>query len=430
MRSGYKNTEIGYIPDEWELVSLYNLRNPEDKYSFTGGPFGSDLKSEHYTEDGVPIVQLQNIGEGTFKDNKDTIFTSESKADQLKSCNIYPGEIVLAKMAPVARSCKIPSSYPRYLMCSDGIRLAVDLKQFDNEYVYQSLNAPYFLAQAEAKSTGTTRARIGLKDLKQIPIAVPPLSEQRIIADILSTVDEKREVIDQQILETEELKKGLMQVMLTKGIGHTQFKDSPLGEIPKSWKAVPLKNIGAIVTGSTPKTKNIGYYSDEGFLWATPGDLGPHKYITSTMKKLTSLGFEQTRKLPSKSILVTCIGSTIGKIGMSDSPIATNQQINSVVCNPENDPEFYYYVLEYMGPYIKSVAGTQAVPLLNKTDFSNLLVPQPPLKEQCRITSTLTELDNKKSVLGEKRECYEILKKGLMQQLLTGRIRVINLVEA
>jgi type I restriction enzyme S subunit len=211
----FKDSPLGEIPESWEVVPIYNLRNKGDKYSFTGGPFGSDLKSEHYTDSGVRVIQLQDIGEGHFID-KSRIYVSEEKADDLKSCNIYPNDIILAKMAPVARCCKVPHTEDRFVMCSDGIRLSVDRNKFDNEFIFQALNSKYFRDAAEAKSTGTTRARIGLSDLKAIPLAVPNnIQEQQKIAEILLIIDKKVEVLQNKKHQYKILKKGLMQQLLT-----------------------------------------------------------------------------------------------------------------------------------------------------------------------------------------------------------------------
>jgi len=213
--SRFKDSLLGEIPESWEVVSFKELRDLTDKYSFTGGPFGSNLKAEHYTSEGIRVIQLQNIGEGTFL-NQSKIFTSEEKADELFSCNIFPGDIILAKMAPVARSCKIPDYHDRYLMCSDGIRLSVDEDRFDKEFVFQAINTDYFLQAAESKSTGTTRARIGLNDLRELPIAIPRgKNEQSTIGSMLSIVDEKLKVLEEKEIVYEILKKGLMQQLLT-----------------------------------------------------------------------------------------------------------------------------------------------------------------------------------------------------------------------
>lgn len=211
----FKKTEIGEIPLGWEVKELVELANSNDRYAFTGGPFGSNLKSSDYTENGVRIIQLQNIKDGYFA-NKYKIYTSESKANELFSCNIYPGDIIIAKMAePVARACIIPNYSDRYLMASDGIRLSVDKTKYITEYVTYAINAPYFRKQAVNNSTGTTRLRIGLSTLRSLKILVPSIEEQKKIADILITVDRKLEREQSKVLKLKELKKGLMQSLLT-----------------------------------------------------------------------------------------------------------------------------------------------------------------------------------------------------------------------
>ena len=151
------------------------------------GPFGSNLKSSDYTDTGVRIIQLQNIGDGDFKSNYE-IYTSEQKANELASCNIYPGEIILSKMGdPVARACIIPSLHERYVMCSDGIQLAVDKNRFSPYFVYTQINAPAFRSKAANAGTGSTRKRIGLTELKALELCCPPLPEQQAIAHALIT---------------------------------------------------------------------------------------------------------------------------------------------------------------------------------------------------------------------------------------------------
>jgi len=224
----YKDTPIGKIPVDWEIKKLIDTAKDEP-YSFTGGPLGSNLKESSYTDSGVRIIQLQNIGDGEFLDRY-KIYTSEEKADDLKSCNIYPGDIIIAKMAdPVARACLIPHVDNRYLMASDGIRLSVNENLYDKRYILYSINSKYFRENAEKHSTGTTRLRIGLTELKNLPLAFPPLKEQRSIAEILTAIDKEIEKTNQIIEKAKEAKKGLMQKLLTRGIGHKRFKKTEIG---------------------------------------------------------------------------------------------------------------------------------------------------------------------------------------------------------
>jgi type I restriction enzyme S subunit len=180
---------LSEIPEHWKLLN-FETAALKNRYSITGGPFGSDLKNQEYTEQGVRIIQLQNIGVGFFKDDY-KIYTTEEKADQLFSCNIYPGDIIIAKMAdPVARACIIPNEDKRYIMASDGIRLEVDTKKYNVKFMEYAINSKYFNFQAELNSTGTTRLRIGLTTLKKLKLITPSLVEQNTIVQYLENFND------------------------------------------------------------------------------------------------------------------------------------------------------------------------------------------------------------------------------------------------
>jgi type I restriction enzyme S subunit len=209
-------TRLPGFKGEWEVVELERIADRNRPWSFTGGPFGSNLKSSDYTKEGVRIIQLQNIGDGEFKNGYE-VYTSIAKADDLLSCNIYPGEIILSKMGdPVARACLIPTQHDRYLMCSDGIRLAVDPNRFDNYFVFAQINAPDFRSKAENSSTGSTRKRIGLFELRRLTLDCPPTkAEQTAIAEVLSDMDAEIAALEQRREKTRALKQGMMQELLT-----------------------------------------------------------------------------------------------------------------------------------------------------------------------------------------------------------------------
>ena len=197
------------------------------------------------------------------------------------------------------------------------------------------------------------------------------------------------------------------------------YKKSEIGVVPVEWEVVKLESLGKIITGSTPKTSNQDYYLNGTRLWASPSDLGKSKEVKTTNTKLSDLGFEQIRVLDKRSILITCIGSTIGKMGIAYEEMSSNQQINAITCNEANNPDFYYYVLFKIKDKIQKLAGTQAVPLLNKTDFSQIKVILPPLKEQEKIADILSTADEKIDAIDGQIQKAETLKKGLLQKLLS-----------
>lgn len=201
------------------------------------------------------------------------------------------------------------------------------------------------------------------------------------------------------------------------------YKNSPLGIIPEEWEIKKIKDIGKVVTGNTPSTTDKDNYG-KGYPFVSPADLSDSKYIINTERELTKKGYDKSRKLPQGAVLFTCIGSTIGKMGIALNELSSNQQINAIICNKAILNEYLYYELRLRYTKIKLIAGEQAVPIINKSDFENIKIIIPPLPEQQKIAEVLSTWDKaieKQSQLIEK---FELRKKGLMQQLLTGKKRL------
>ena len=164
-----------------------------------------------------------------------------------------------------------------------------------------------------------------------------------------------------------------------------------------NWKEVKLGDIGNIITGSTPPTKNKEYFGND-CLFITPTDYkNCNKYISNSERGISLLGIEKlkNRLLPEGSVMVTCI-ATMGKVLINKLPAITNQQINSIIVdNKKFSADFIYYLLIHNSNKIKSIVSGSAVPILNKKDFSNLIFEIPPLTEQKRIASILSSFDDK-----------------------------------
>lgn len=294
---------------------------------------------------------------------------------------------------------------------STGIRkVYFKKKQNPNEFLYFVLQSKRVQDTIREHSTGSTIKHAGRAvDYIQVSIPTDP-KEQQKIAEILSVVDEEIQKTDEIISATEKLKRGLM---------------AEIFKFPKRWKKIAINDMGEIITGTTPRTAKKENYGDE-FVWVSPRDIVGQKYISESTKMLSANGFAQTRKLPSGSILVVCIGSTIGKVGIAAKELSTNQQINSIVVNKENDNEFIYYALLFNKARILEKAATQAVPIINKSTFSNISIAVPADKnEQRKIAATLSSLDKKVAINQKLKAKLTLLKKGLMQDLLTGKKRTI-----
>ncbi len=193
--------------------------------------------------------------------------------------------------------------------------------------------------------------------------------------------------------------------------------------VPRDWEVKKISEFGQVFTGNTPPTNDISNYGDK-YLFVSPFDLKEDKYITDTEKKLSQKGFETSRRFPKGSVLFTCIGSTIGKSGIATKELTSNQQINAIILNDNNSNEFLYYQLEKSANKIRMLAGEQAVPIINKSQFEAVKIPLPPLREQRAIAALLSTWDEaivkNNQLIAQK----ELRKKWLMQNLLAGKKRL------
>ena len=201
------------------------------------------------------------------------------------------------------------------------------------------------------------------------------------------------------------------------------YKPSPLGIIPEDWEVKRIGDFGKVITGSTPPTEDADNYGDV-YKFVSPADFSGNKYIETTEKHLSEKGFSISRQMPKGTVLFTCIGSTIGKCAIAKEALTSNQQINAIICDSKHSGEFLYYELCHRSNRIKQIAGEQAVPIINKSTFENYKVLCPPFEEQNCIAKILSLWDTAIAKQTALIEQLTLRKRGLMQQLLTGKKRL------
>lgn len=198
--------------------------------------------------------------------------------------------------------------------------------------------------------------------------------------------------------------------------------DTDLGIAPKDWDLLRVDEIGSVITGNTPSTKNKEYYGGP-YKLISPADLDNGKYVTTSHKLITKKGLAVSRILPKNSILVGCIGN-IGKIGMSyDEQSATNQQINAIVCNKKANSHYIYYLFLCKRSFLQKKAVKTTLPILNKSNFQEIKLPLPPISEQRKIAHILTTVQKAIEKQEEIIMTNTELKKAMMQKTFTEGLR-------
>lgn len=179
-------------------------------------------------------------------------------------------------------------------------------------------------------------------------------------------------------------------------------------KLPEGWKEYKIKDIGDVVTGSTPPKKDPENYG--GVLpWIKPPDLDIDKFVSTSEETISETGRKKVRLLPKGSVLVSCIGN-IGKVAIADTELCTNQQINSII--PDENivvSDFLYYTIKKIRPYLENIASSAVVPLLNKTDFSNINIKLPPLETQKKIVSILEKAEETRKLRAQADELTQKL---------------------
>ena len=398
------------VPSGWKTLSLGEITKEKISYGIVqAGP---------HVENGVPYIKSSNVG-GEIK-IEDLQRTSSEIHHKYRRSAVHPNDIVFSLRGNIGRTSIVPPELLEANLTQGTARISVNTKN-ETSFIYYSLASTGILNRINSLSKGSTFKEISLEELRKVKLPIPPLQEQQKIAKILSTWDKAISTTERLIENSTQQKKALMQQLLT---GKKRLLDDEGKRFEGEWARQPINFVADVITGNTPSTKNQEYYGGDR-LFVSPSDLGISKYILETTKRLTDLGFNQIRKVPKGSSLFTCIGSTIGKLGIAGEELATNQQINSVCAKGNTCGEFIYYQLLFHAEQIKGSAATQAVPIINKTNFESQLIFSPPShKEQQKIATVLTNVDREIELLEQQLADLQQEKKALMQVLLTGKRRV------
>lgn len=256
-----------------------------------------------------------------------------------------------------------------------------------------------------------------------IELPIPSTEEQRKIADCLTSIDEVIAAQTRKVTVLKKHKRGLTQQIFPEEgqalplLRFSEFVDAP------EWTEVSIGGLGDVITGNTPATSRKDYYGGN-HSFVSPSDISELRFILSTRTKLTEAGFAQSRPIPPGSTLFVCIGSTIGKVAQNAIACATNQQINSVVANSNYSDDFVYHLLESKSEMIAALAGRHAVPIINKTQFSSILVSAPELAEQRRIADFLSSVDANISAESSRLVALKAHKRALLEQLFPAQENV------
>jgi type I restriction enzyme S subunit len=433
------------LPDAWEYRPVSNFKHPTDQTVQTG-PFGAQLHSDAYVDEGVPFVLIRNMVRGGVDDtNMPRI--SLKDAGRLSNYRLQLNDIVFSRVGRVGSCFLVEPQQVGWVISGQLLRLRLDLKELDPRFLIHWIRSPYVERSIGNESVGSTRQSINSTILGNMPVPSIPLPEQRQIGAILDTLDTAIYETEAIIAKLKAVKQGLLHDLLTRGIdanGELRpsqveaphlYKQSPLGWIPNAWDIATLEAVSTTVTSGSRDWAR--FYADSGALFVRIGNL-TREHInfrfdsTIYVRPPRNADGQRTRLEPGDILIsITADLGVVGVVPVGIGEAYINQHIALV--RPSHgvvNPRFvgHYLASQVAQTYISKLNDAGAKAGLNLPTVRGLLTARPDRMEQNLIAERLDEIDN--SIQNATTEAAKLreLKAGLMDDLLTGRVRVTPLL--
>lgn len=394
------------IPEEWEDVQVADVMeiNPEQ------------INPINSPDDFFQYIDIASVKD--FRIHNVKLVTGLQAPGRARRV-VRADDVIVSNVRPNLKGiCRVPK-YNTNTLCSTGFTVARP-KAIDEYYAYQVLVHDSFTSYLIDKTTGSNYPAVNSNDIAGYRFPLPKSKkEQQKIAKVLGAVDEEIEKTKEVIKATEKLKKGLMQQLFTRGIGHTKFKQTELGEIPESWELRKLEDVAEFSNGKAHE-KLIN--SDGEYIVVNSKFIssdGKVKKFTKTPLSLLKVGDVAMvmSDVPNGKALAKCLYVD------ENEKYTLNQRICSLRTKKILNSEFLFYVLNRNKNLLKHDDGVGQTNL-RKDEVLNCPFQLPPITEQERIVEILKVVDKKISVNKKLLAKQTELKKGLMQDLLSGVKRV------
>ena len=412
VKPGYKQTEVGVIPEEWEVRKL------GERSAFRTGPFGSALHKSDYIDDGVPVINPMHIFDGQIVSTR-TMTVTEAAAKHLADFRLKSGDIIMGRRGDMGRCAVVQSNQAGWL-CGTGSIIIRCADSVAPNFLQRVLSSPRVVAAIEDTSVGSTMINLNQSTLAGLRIQFPPLPEQRTIAGALSDVDALIGALDRLITKKRDLKQAAMQQLLTPpGAGQAGQKRLP--GFHGEWEVKRFADV------AFPRRDRVD-----------PRRTGVHEFCVE-LEHIESasgvlLGSTSTGDQSSLKSVFRTGDVLFGKLRayLRKYWLATR----SGVCSTEIwvfAPNDRLITTDYLFQFIKTdqfieVASNAYGTHMPRSDWNvvkNYEMQLPSLPEQTAIAEVLSDMDAELAALTQRRDKTRALKQGMMQELLTGRIRLV-----
>lgn len=392
------------------------------------GPFGSDVKKEFYVDNGVPILNGSNL-QG-FKLQEDSFgYLTKEKADSLKKCNAHRGDIIVTHRGTLGQIVYVPvdSKYDRYVISQSQFRFRCKADLVDVQYLvyYFHTREGQYKILANASQVGVPALARATSTFRLIDIKLPPLDDQRRIASILSSLDQKIELNNKINADLEEMAQAIFKNWFVdfEPFKDGKFVDSELGKIPEGWKVGRLTDVIKLMPGGTPKTSEPLYWDNGTIPFFSPKDVNG-VYCFATEKHITETGLNKcsSNLYPKDTIFITCRG-TVGKVCLAACDMAMNQS-NYAIKAIDGYSQYYIFFLvkSVVERLIKKSNGAVFSAITSKDFDEEILIPSQKAVED--FTNVIDGFFRRIFTIGTENSRLSTLRDTLLPRLMSGELEV------
>lgn len=428
-----KQTEIGMIPDDWEVKTLKELCIPQ---GIVRGPFGGSLKKSMFVKSGYKVYEQKNAINKNVFDGE--YYISEEKYNEMIRFSVKANDFIISCSGTIGKIFKIPVVYPKGIINQALLKLTINENEIFSDYFRIYFDSNYFQTRIiDDTQGGAMKNLVGMEKFRTTIFPLPPtLTEQQKIAKALSDVDNVISTLEKLITKKKNLKQGTMQQLLTgkkrlPGFAKSdKFKQTEIGEIPEDWEVKELGDVGSFSKGSAISRED----ADSGDIPAIRyGEVYTHhdNYIKAFYSHISEAVSKKAKKLSKGDLLFTCSGETKEDIGKCVAFIGDEEAYaggDLLILSPsmEIDSLYFGFLLnsDFCVKQKASFGQGDAVVHISSESIKKLVIPIPSKPEQTAIANVLSSMDKEIEALEAKLGKYRDLKTGMMQQLLTGKIRL------
>ena len=359
------------LPHDWHWETIDSLKAPGR--SIVSGPFGSSIGKRFFVGSGVPVVRGNNLSLGMERFNDDGfVFLTEEKAAEFKNCEAHPGDLLFTAAGTIGQVGLIPPKprFPMYIISNKQLRARLNPARVQPLFAYYWYASPAMVEMIQSRNTGSTIPLINLSVLRSLPIPVPPLDVQRLIVEILSTLDDRITLLRETNTLLEQIAQTIFKSWFvdfdpvrakqegrmpegmdeeTAALFPDSFEESELGMVPRGWKISSLDGISDVGIGKTPPRKETHWFSydTDDMRWVSIRDMGDSgTYLTETSECLTidAVNRHNVRLVPDNTVLLS-FKMTIGRVAITDGEMTTNEAIAHCKIMPQSPVSSEYIYL-------------------------------------------------------------------------------------